>query len=234
MIEITAYKTQEGFGRVDQLATTRDWMDATWEKHAYHCFPVTLANQYGWGISFPEDISFIWDGVSDSSSDHVKVIKGQKYVSPARGNATISFNTGLTLKTEQDITILSMPPANHFIRGAHPFTTIVNSAFFNSELPCAWRITEPNVEIVIKAGTPVISIVPIDLKSLQNSEIKFDEYSLMPKPNYSLSDYSSEISNKNQDGKWSDFYRNATDHKGNKLGEHPVKTIRLRVRGTHE
>jgi hypothetical protein len=234
MIEIVAYARNEASDRVKPLGTVRDWMDDTWEKHAYHCFPVTLANQYGWGISFPEDISFIWDGISDSSPDHVRVTKGQRYASPGRGNATLSFHTGITLRTDHNINILSMPPANHFIRGAQAFTTIVNSSFLNSELPCAWRITEPNIEITVKAGTPVISIIPVDLQWLQNSEIKFKEYNSMPKTEYNMSDYSSAISNKNQDGKWSDFYRNATDHNGNKIGEHTVKAIRLKVSGISE
>ena len=30
-------------------------------------------------------------------------------------------------------------------------------------------------------------------------------------------------------GKWSGFYRNATDHLGNKIGKHEVKAIRLKI-----
>ena len=41
----------------------RNWMDETEEKHAYRCFPLALTNQLGWSISFPEDITFMWDGI---------------------------------------------------------------------------------------------------------------------------------------------------------------------------
>lgn len=234
MIEITAYVGEEDENRISPLGTVRDWMDETWDKHAYHCFPVTLANRYGWGISFPEDISFIWDGINDSSANHVQILKGHKYASPSRGNATVSFHTGITIRTRKNINILSMPPANYFVRGAQPFTTIINSSFFNSELPCAWRITEPNLEITVKAGTPVISIVPIDLENLQNSEIKLENYNFLPDTGFNVSDYSAALTSKNQEGTWSDFYRNATDHEGNKIGEHSAKSIRLGVKGLNE
>ena len=35
----------------------------------------------------------------------------------------------------------------------------------------------------------------------------------------------------NQQGKWAGFYRNATDHLGNKIGEHELKVIRLKTNG---
>jgi len=171
MIEIQAYFTQHGLGDIKPLGGTRDWMDVTWEKHAYRCFPITLANQYGWGISFPEDISFIWDGTVNESAKHVTITKGQKYATSQRGSATVSFNTGIMLSTSPGIDMLSMPPANHFVRGVQAFTTIINTSFFHGQIPCALRVTEPNVEITIKAGTPVIAIIPIDLNILQNSQI---------------------------------------------------------------
>lgn len=227
-MKIDAYFMQQGLGRIQPLGGVRDWMDVTWEKHAYRCFPITLANQYGWGISFPEDISFIWDGTVNESSQHVTIIKGQRYASPQRGSATVSFSTGIRLITKEGIDILSMPPANQFIRGVHPFTTVINTSFFQGELPCAIRITEPNLEITIKAGTPVVSIIPVDLNALQDSEIVIKK-SAMPEAPYMIEEYTADISAKNQQGIWTNYYRNATDHKGNKTGEHSVKSIKLKV-----
>ena len=74
---------------IQPLGVKREWMDETFDKHAYHCFPVSLSNTLGWGVSFPVDISFIWDGISDSTDTHVKVLKGHEYVSTSRANATI-------------------------------------------------------------------------------------------------------------------------------------------------
>ena len=84
MHKIDAYQIQPDLGIVKPLTIKRDWMDNTWESHAYKCFPVGLTNQLGWSISFPEDISFIWDGINDSNAEHVKILSGEKYAYAGR------------------------------------------------------------------------------------------------------------------------------------------------------
>jgi len=222
---ISVYKTDKFHASVHPLKVKRDWMDDTWQAHAYKCFPVSLSNQLGWGISFPEDISFIWDGVSDSSPDHVKILSGSKYASADRSNATVSFMTGLTFTTDENTTLLSMPAPNYFIDGAQAFTTLVSTSFFNNTLPVVWRITRPNTIITIKANTPIISIIPIDLESIQNSEILEKDPSGLS--GVMGNDYRETGIKINQSGSWSNFYRNAVDHLGNIRGKHQVKSIRL-------
>jgi hypothetical protein len=226
--KITVYKTREGYADVYPLSAKRDWMDDTWQAHAYKCFPVSLSNQLGWAVSFPEDISFIWDGISDSDGSHVKILKGDKYAYTERANATISFNTGLMFTTDENTSLLSMPPANYFIDGAEPFTTLLSTSFFKGDLPVAWRITRPNVEITIKANTPIISIVPIDLSVLQNSEIVLGDIKSLSRSDFLPPEYSDVVQEINKSGQWSNFYRNATDHLGKILGKHQVKSIRLK------
>jgi Family of unknown function (DUF6065) len=229
MHEINLYKIRSGYADVNPLTVKREWMDETYDAHAYKCFPVSMANNLGWGISFPEDISFIWDGISDSTSDHVKIIKGEKYIYTERANATISFNTGLMFETEKDVSLVSMPVPNQFIDGAQAFTTIISSSFYRGELPCAWRITKANSEITIKANTPILAILPINLLNLQNSEITEKPINQLPPSKFNDKEYSEKVYATNLLGKWSNFYRNATDHIGNKIGEHQVKTIKLKV-----
>ncbi len=229
MQKIAAYVTSPGLGIVEPLSINREWMDNTWEAHAYKCFPVGLANQLGWSISFPEDITFIWDGITDSLPEHVKILSGEKYAYAGRANGTISFNTGVMFKTEDHLSLLSMPAPNHFIDGAQAFTTLISTSFFRGELPCAWMITKPNVEITIKAGTPIISIIPIDLAQLQDSEIAFSPISSLDESSFNPADYSQTVYNMNRQGEWSNFYRDAVDHMGNKIGDHQVKRIKLKV-----
>jgi hypothetical protein len=225
---IKVYKTREGFGVLSPLSVKREWMDDTYQAHAYKCFPVSLSNQLGWGISFPEDITFIWDGISDAASTHVKILSGGKYAYAERGNATISFNTGLMFVTEENQTLLSMPVPNQFFDGVCPFTTLVSTSFFRGDLPVAWRITKPNVEITIKANTPIISIIPIDLQDLQNSEmIKSDINKIQPSE-FLGNDYAKRVAEINASGEWTNFYRDATNEKGEKIGEHQIKAIRLK------
>jgi hypothetical protein len=232
MYTIKAFKVSDSPAIISQMPAKREWMDQTYDKHAYNCFPVTLTNTLGWSISFPEDITFIWDGISDSSSHHVKVLDGEKFVSTGRANATISFNTGIRLKTEDNVSLLIMPPPNLFKKEAQCFTTLISTSFFPGEIPIAWRITQPMVPITIKANEPVCTILPISLSEIQNSEINFFPISQMPTSSFN-NDELGEQNKRNEiikNGKWTNFYRDAVDWQGNKIGSHETKSIKLFVK----
>lgn len=230
MHSIDVYRTHgKGWSNIEQLHIKRDWMDDTWNAHAYHCFPVSLANTMAWGISFPEDISFIWDGISDSTPGHVKVLQGHKYCDTGRANGSISFNTGIQFKTDENTTMLTMPVPNQFIEGAQAFTTLLSTSFFNGDFPAVWRITSARKQITIKAGTPVVAIVPISLNALNNSEMIEKKLTDRPTSTVSPSEYANKVAEINQSGKWADFYRNAINPAGEKIGTHEVKKIILRT-----
>lgn len=231
-MEFEVYKLGPYSANINQLGVKRQWMEETFDKHAYHCFPVSLSNSLGWGISFPKDICFIWDGICDSTPDHVKVLKGHEYVSTGRANGTISFNTNLLIRTSEDLSMLAMPTPNWPIDGVWPFTTIISTSFFQGALPLAWKITKPNEEIFIPANTPIASIMPISLKNLNNSKAILKNISSLPKNFFPKEDYGQIVSEINKQGKWTNFYRNATDHHGKKIGEHEIKVIKLKVDDT--
>ncbi len=234
MYKVTAYKNNNS-ANISQINIKRDWMDNTVDGHAYKCFPVTLANGLGWGLSFPKDISFVWDGISDTSGNHVKILEGEEYCYTERANATISFKTGIVFETDKDVSLLQMPVPNMFIDGAQAFTTIISTSFFKGEFPCALRITKPFTKITIKANQPFISIVPISLSYLQNSIIEIDNYKNI-KNNVVLKEeeHVKIVKEKTDSGKWTNFYRDAVNYKGQKIGEHEVKAIRLYVNNKNE
>lgn len=232
MYKIYAERISENSANISQMPVKRWWMDETYDKHAYQCFPLALTNRLGWSISFPEDISFIWDGISDSSADHIKVLSGSKYVGLQRANATVSFNIGIKFTTENNVTMLTMPPSNYFIDGATCFTTLISTSFFNGPLPVVYRVTQPNKVITIKANTPICTILPISLSELQDSKVVFE----VNKENKdsTLESNNSEYANEIRDsilssGKWTNFYKNGLNWLGEKVGSHEVKSINLEV-----
>lgn len=233
MTKINLYTSGE-MAQIDQLPLQRDWMDGTFARHAYHCFPVSLSNRLGWGVSFPEDISFVWDGINDSRPDHVTILKGQKYAYSGRGNRTISFYTDLTFVGEdnKNHSILTMPVPNQFIRGAQCMTTIISTSVLQGDLPIAWMITEPNIEITIPANTPIAAVLPISLDDIQNYELEIRN----DRPAYETADWKKRNQErgeaaqvKNKVGEWTHFYRDAVDHLGNSLGKHEAKKIVMKA-----
>jgi hypothetical protein len=234
MINLEVFKSGIYSANIEPLSGKRDWMDNTAEKHAYRCFPLSLSNQLGWSLSFPEDITFIWDGQLTTSPNNVKILQGEKYCSTERGNATISFNTNLVFKTDKNYSLLSYPVPNLFTDGATPMTTIISSSFFEGPLPVSWRVTRPFTPITVKANTPFIAVLPISLTNIHSSSavvkpiesMKIVEREVQPTLEGAIAASEKAYSN----GGWTDFYRNAVDYMGNKLGEHEVKSIKLSVK----
>lgn len=233
MPKVSVY-TSGKYATVDQLPMHRDWMDITFDRHAYQCFPISLSNRLGWGISYPEDITFVWDGINDSTPDHVKVISGSNYAHPNRGNRTISFYTDLTFVGEdvENISLLTMPVPNQFIRGAQCMSTVISTSVLASDLPIAWMITEPNIEITIPAGTPVAAIMPLSLTDIQSYELDIRK----GRPAYEDNSWNARMRDrgiasqeKNSKGEWTHFYRDAVDHNGDPLGKHEAKKIIMKV-----
>ena len=212
------------------MSIKRDWMDETSEGHAYRCFPVTQANVIGWSLSCTEDIVFVWDGINDQSQDRVKII-GPEGSYSGRGQSSISLNTGLVFRTETDASMLLINPVNYFTNDFETMSSLISTSFYDNPLPLALKAKTANKEVVIKAGTPVATLIPISLSNLNNTVINMVDYEdnerKREKSNISYGDAAQVI---NSSGKWTDWYRNAINEKEETLGSHEVKTLKLGVK----
>ena len=232
MTSFSVHRIRQDSANIEQLSIKREWMDSTYDRHAYNCFPVTLTNGLGWGISFPEDISFIWDGVFDSTADHIKILSGEKYVSTNRGQATVSFDTGLLFRTAENVSVLTMPVPNQFIPGATAFTTLMSTSFYRGNLPVAWMVTSPNTEITIPAGTPVVAVIPISIGELQKQELLVIDSPPDSEFYRPMEGYSEVAIEASKTGIWTHLYRNAVTVNGTPLGKHEAKAIKLKTTRT--
>lgn len=222
MYDFDVYEFPGRTAILEPLSAKRQWATEHLYPYVYKCFPMTLANQLGYGISFPEDIVFEWDGESV-----VNIISGNKWVYLDRGYGTVSFNTGLTFKTNQDVSMLSYPVPNLFVDGFNIFTTLISTSFFESPFPVAGQITKFNSIITLPAKTPVSAVMPISLSQLDNSVATKKSFNGKVEPNTGKQ-YHDHVREMNRIGKTTDNYRNAVNHKGEVYGEHEVKSIKLK------
>lgn len=215
---------------ISPMSIKRDWMDATSENHAYRCFPVTQANVIGWSLSCLEDISFIWDGINDQTQDHIKIVSAPEGSYTGRGQSSLSLNTGLVFKTEQEVSILSINPVNYFNEDFETMSNLISTSFFDNPLPLAIKAKSANKEVTIKAGTPLATIIPVSLTNLNNSTIEIvnykDEDRSRTESNIAYGEAAQVL---NSSGQWTDWYRDAVDENGKTRGQHETKTLKLYV-----
>jgi hypothetical protein len=226
MNTIEVFKTIGLETNIFPLSGDRDWMPEN--KYAYNCFPVTISNKLGYGISFDHDISFMWNGSSKAGVDgDIEVFDGAEYCFFGRGGGIIGFPTNLIFKTKENLSILVMPVPNQFIDGVQCFTSIISSSFYTGALHVVWKVTSPNKKITIPAGTPLAAVIPFSLSSLQDTELKMMNGKIDIVHNKEYNEAMLEYGKIN--GRASNWYRNALDHLGNKLGLHEVQSLKLKI-----
>lgn len=230
MLKISVEKTFDSPISISPMSIKRDWMDATPEKHAYRCFPVTQANMVGWSLSCNQDIKFIWDGVNDTNSNHIDIIEGKDFLYTGRGQSTVSISTGLIFRTDSNISLITINPVNYFNNDFETMSSLISTSWYNTSLPLAIKAKTPNKEIVIKAGTPLATIIPISLTAMDGTEIDIYDYSdperKREEAHRSYGDAAQEL---NKKGEWTDWYRKAINEKGESLGSHEVNVLHLSI-----
>jgi hypothetical protein len=231
MFNVSVEKQDYSTMQITPMSIKRDWMDQTSDNHAYRCFPVTQANVIGWNISCLEDINFVWNGINDQSGDNIQLLSSENIAYTGRGQSTISFNTGLVFKTDQNVSLLTINPVNYFFDDFETMSSLITTSFYDGPLPLAIKARSPNKNVLIKAGTPLGTIIPISLSDLNNTCIEINRYqdndSQRKKAEMS---YGFEAQKINQSGEWTDWYRNGVNEKGETLGNHEVKVLKLSVK----
>jgi hypothetical protein len=230
MLNISVEQSINSNAIISPMSIKRDWMDETPEKHAYRCFPVTQANMVGWNLYCDEDVKFIWNGTTDTSPENVKILQGEDFTYSGRGQSTVSFITGLVFRSEKNISFLVINPVNYFNPDFETMSYLVSTSWYDNDFPLAIRVKTANKEITIKAGDPIATIIPISLTSIDNTTIEmfdyYDKDSIRYNNNKSYGDAARGII---ESGRWTDWYRDAVNEKGETLGSHETKALRLFV-----
>jgi DNA-directed RNA polymerase beta' subunit len=148
-----------------------------------------------------------------------------------RGQSSVSIHTGLVFRSEENTSLLTINPVNYFNNEFETISTVISTSWLDTGFPLAIKSKIPNKEILIKAGEPIATIIPISLSAMDKTEIQIFNHSdpgrVREGKNKSYGVASQKI---NSAGKWTNWYRNATDENGISLGKHEVTTLRLSVK----
>ena len=211
---------------LSQLPVKRDWMSSN--LGTYNCDPIVLANTVGYGISFPEDISFVWNG------DLIKPgygIMGKEYIWEGRPEGTVTINSNLIFKTDEDTSILTIPIPNNFTEEYSVISTVLATSFFTSPYSFVLKINKNyiNKEIVIPAGTNIACVLPISIKQFDNSNINLTNTMWPFKDIHGRKEYVDALHKGRDEGKKLRLYKKGIDELGNKVGDHEVSKIIMNV-----
>jgi hypothetical protein len=178
------------YDRNDQPLTSapldRDWMDASPQRFAYRCLPLTIANQSGWLIPCPATFTAVWDGGLYKNSVKIEFetagapSKGDPFsfvvdsfaisrlaaahddrVSSHFGVGTLTFSIPYLFRTPPGINLWVKGPTNVIKDGVQPLEGIVETDWASATFTMNWKLTRPHNAVRFEKGEPICMIVPI-------------------------------------------------------------------------
>jgi len=108
-------------------------------------------------------------------------------------------------------------------------SSLISTSFLDTDFPLAIKCMTANKEIVIKAGTPIATIIPISLTSLKDESVEIVNFVFTQEYHDARNAYGAAAQEINKIGDWTDWYRNAVNEKGESIGSHEVKNLKLSV-----
>lgn len=206
--------------KVLQSRVKRDWMDETYNKHAYQCMPMTVANVMGWELVLKEDLVVQWAGGNST----VTVLSGGeqdgRQVAFPSIVGIISIGMGWTINTEPGYATWVTGSPNYFIDGAVPLAATIPSSWWPDEVQMNWKITKVNEPVTFPAGTPYCFFTVYPEGLLES--VEFEVSNIWDKPDLIESRVKySDMKMKNQEENpwtWTKGIKTGLDADGNKIG----------------
>lgn len=154
MTKVKLTRNHQSAPKIQQSRIKRDWMDETYNKHAYQCMPMSVANVLGWELVLEEDLVVRWDG----GNTPVTVVSGgeqnNRQVAFPSIIGIISLGMGWTVNTEPGYSMWLTGSPNYFVDGAVPLAATVPSSWWPDEVQMNWKITKVDEPVTFPAGSP--------------------------------------------------------------------------------
>ncbi len=148
---------------VEPAPHDRAWMDATDRRFAYRCLPLVVANQCGWIIRSPNQVTIRWNGGAAITDLEISFPEGveENRIMTHFGEGILTFTVPYLFRTPPGINLWVKGPANAIKDGVQPLEGIVEADWAESTFTMNWKVTRANHPIVFEQGEPICMLVPI-------------------------------------------------------------------------
>lgn len=158
---------------IQPASSRRDWMDATGDKFAYRCLPLSIANAHGWVIHCGGGFEAEWNG--DAGPEGVRVFPLGDGVAEARGHFGYGILTIAPLavfRTDPGYNLWVTGPPNTFKDGIQPLSAVVETDWIPYHFTMNWKFTRPNHRIRFEKGEPYCFLFPVKRGATEEIEPK--------------------------------------------------------------
>jgi hypothetical protein len=146
----------------------RDWMDATPQRFAYRCLPLTIANASGWEVNCPSGFTATWNG--GQAMEDIVIEADPGTVAPAVshfGRGVLTFHVPAVFRTEEGFDLVAQGPINRPKDAIYPLTGVVETDWTSFTFTMNWMLTRPHHPVRFEAGEPYCHLLPIRRADLE-------------------------------------------------------------------
>ena len=169
---------------IKKCSRKREWMDNTQDQYAYRCLPLAMANMNGYELCCSKEIKIIWNGGQRKED---LLVKSEGHVATSLFmHGIVTFHTNILIRTPKNINTYVSGPINNPKRGIYPLTGIVETDWNPATFTMNWMMTEPNHQVIFRAGEPFCnihfiprgfneSLQPV-IDNIESNKEEFDDY----------------------------------------------------------
>jgi hypothetical protein len=153
--KLTCYRLWDNSPDLAPARSDREWMDATRERFAYRCTPLTIANASGWEMALPFAFEAAWDGGDAKSAVRFRSADPRlgHFVTSHSGHGIVTFHTGWLFKTSPGWAIWARGAPNTAKADIAALDGLVETDWLPFTFTMNWRFLRPAV-VRFEAGEP--------------------------------------------------------------------------------
>jgi hypothetical protein len=121
---------------------------------------MNIANQHGWELLCPSDISAQWDGGSHISSVQLSTT-GPAIAQSHFGSGILTFHTNYLFRTEENIDLFVTGPINEPKDGIAALSGVVETDWNPATFTMNWKFTRPGFSVRFARGEPFCCVFPV-------------------------------------------------------------------------
>jgi hypothetical protein len=159
-----------GWGEGWQLRPSpprRYWMDEL--THAYKCLPLVIANQWGWQILCPTDVTATWDGNPDPSGLKVEIApQFAPAIKSQFGAGIVTFSPPWLFRTPAGWDLYLKGPSNRWKSNCVPLEGVIETWWLNYTFTLNWKLVQPGT-VNFTRGESLGQLVPVPHATFENA-----------------------------------------------------------------
>ena len=148
----------------------RPWMDATGERYAYRCLPLTIANSHGWELLSPMAFEAKWDGGEHMDSVEIRMDSGYpEHLKPVSifGYGTITWHVEAIFRTPLGWNLHVGGPPNRPKDAIQALGGIIETDWAPYTFTMNWRFTRAEQWIRFEENEPIAFFFPVERGSVE-------------------------------------------------------------------